>query len=164
MLNLRRGTVQLKNMGLSNVGGYPSETHLKLKTRNISLVHNIPFSLHMFLLFCRDHVSITAVQCTTIQNGWVNMKKAMGKRDLAWFEFKIRFWHISYVAQGPWLWSWSKKQKTKKTQKHKNTHKKYQPLPVASTSYHYFMKIRYPIILLKDEWKQHTKNPVIIFK
>ena len=34
-------------MGLSNVGGYPSETHLKLKTRKISLVNNIPLSLHM---------------------------------------------------------------------------------------------------------------------
>ena len=131
MLNLRRGTVQLKNMGLSNVGGYPSETHLKLKTRNISLVHNIPFGLHMFLIFCRDHVSITAVQCTTIQNGWVNMKKAMGKRDLAWFEFKIRFWHISYVAQGPWLWSWSKKQKTKKNTK---TQKHTQKIPTITCS------------------------------
>ena len=42
--------------------------------------------------------------------------------------------------------------------------KSYQPLPVASTSYHDFTKIRYPTILLKDERKQHTKNPVIIFK
>ena len=42
--------------------------------------------------------------------------------------------------------------------------KKYQLLPVASTSYHDFTKIRYPIILLKDERKQHAKNPVIIFK
>ena len=28
----------------------------------------------------------------------------------------------------------------------------------ASTSYHDFTKIHHPIILLKDEWKQHTKN------
>ena len=42
--------------------------------------------------------------------------------------------------------------------------KKYQPFSAASTSSHDFTKIRYPIILLKDEWKQHTKNHVIIFK
>ena len=40
----------------------------------------------------------------------------------------------------------------------KKKKKKYQPLPVASTSYHDFTKIHYPIILLKDEWKQHKKN------
>ena len=61
-------------MGLSSVGGYPSKTHLKLKTCKISLVHNIPFIFHMFLIFCTDHVSITVVQCTTFQNNWVNMK------------------------------------------------------------------------------------------
>ena len=48
-------------MGLSNVGGYLSETHLNLKSCKISLVNNIPFSLHMFLIFCTDHVSITTV-------------------------------------------------------------------------------------------------------
>ena len=35
--------------------------------------------------------------------------------------------------------------------------KKYHPLPEASTSYHDFTKIRYPMILLKDEQKQHIK-------
>ena len=131
--------------GLSNVGGYPSETHLNLKSRKISLANNIPFSLHMILIFCTDHVSITAVQCTTFQNDWgadIWNKLYMGKRDFAWFEFKIRFWQISLVAQGSWLWSWTKK---------------YQPLPGASTSYHDFTKIRYPIILLKDEHQQNTK-------
>ena len=44
--------------GLSKVGGYPSETHLNLKFRKFSLVNKIPFSLHMFLIFCTDHVSI----------------------------------------------------------------------------------------------------------
>ena len=40
----------------------------------------------------------------------------------------------------------------------KKTRKKQtQPLPAASTSYHDFTKIRYPMILLKDERKQHTK-------
>ena len=63
----------LSPMGLPNVGGYPSETHLKLKTRKIPLLHNIPFSVQMFLKYCTDHVSITAVQCTPFQNDWVNM-------------------------------------------------------------------------------------------
>ena len=71
----------------------------------------------------------------------------MGKRDLAWFEFL----EISYVAQGPF------------PDCNPEPKKKFQPLPVASTSYHDFTKIHYPIILLKDEWKQHKKNPVIIF-
>ena len=35
----------------------------------------------------------------------------------------------------------------------KKKKKKYQPFSAASTSYHDFTKIRYPIILLKDEWK-----------
>ena len=46
---------------------------------------------------------------------------------------------------------------------HKAHKTKYQPLPVASTSYHDFTKIRYPIILLNDKWKQHTKNTKILW-
>ena len=69
-----RWTKNLAPTGLSNVGGYPSEINLNLKFRKILLANNIPFSLHMFLIFCTDHVSITAVQCTTFQNDWADMK------------------------------------------------------------------------------------------
>ena len=65
--------------GLSNVGGYPSETHLNLKPRKISLVNKIPFSFYTcFWYFAQTmSVSITAVQCTTFQNNWADIKWAI---------------------------------------------------------------------------------------
>ena len=79
-----------------------------------------------------DNVSVTNIGgFGTEPKAPVTDYRNRGKRDFAWFGFKIRFWQISYFAQGPWLWS---------------------------------TKIRYPTILLKDERKQHTKNPVIIFE
>ena len=77
---------------LSNVGGYPSETHLKIKSRKISLANNIPFRLHMFWYFAQT-MSVSPL-CNvqyfkTIEQVW--NKLYMGKRDFAWFEFKIRF-------------------------------------------------------------------------
>ena len=140
----------LSPMELSNVGGYPSETHLKtqkIKTRKISLVHSIPFSLHMFLIFCTDHVSITAVQCTTIESMWNKL----------WANGTSLGLSLRYVSDRyPVL------HKAPDCDPEPKKKKKYQPLPVASTSYHDFTKIRYPIILLKDERKQHIKNPMII--
>ena len=44
---------------LCNIG-YPSETHLKLKSHEISFVHNIRFSCTVVLKFCTEH-SITVV-------------------------------------------------------------------------------------------------------
>ena len=51
--------------------GYQSETHPKLKSREISFVHNVRFSCPIFLKFCTEHGSITAVLCAKFQNDWV---------------------------------------------------------------------------------------------
>ena len=40
--------------------GYPSETHLKLKSREISFTHNSFISIPIILKFCTEHGSITA--------------------------------------------------------------------------------------------------------
>ena len=47
---------------------YPSKTHLKLKSREISFVHNIRFSCPIVLKFCTEHGSITAVLCATFRD------------------------------------------------------------------------------------------------
>ena len=47
--------------GLCNNIIYPSKTHLKLKSREISFIHNIRFSCPIVLKFCTEHGSITAV-------------------------------------------------------------------------------------------------------
>ena len=82
----------------------------------VSQQHPFQFT-HVFLYFAQT-MSVSPlcnVTFTTFQNDWADMKLAMGKRDIAWFEFKIRFWQISHVAQGPCLWSW-----TTHTQKNTN--------------------------------------------
>ena len=80
------GTVMLKSGAMCNMR-YPSETHLKLKSRKISFVHNIRFSCPFVLKFCREYGSITAVLCTKFQNDWIIKKYVMGKQDLTRFEF-----------------------------------------------------------------------------
>ena len=52
--------------------GYPSETHLKLKSRDISFVHNIRFSCPIVLKFCTAHGSITAMPWAKFQNDWMS--------------------------------------------------------------------------------------------
>ena len=70
--------------------GYPTDTDLKPKSREISFVNN-------FLFSC----SITAVLSAKLQNDWANEKLVMDKRDFARFGFKISFERISHIAQGP---------------------------------------------------------------
>ena len=52
---------------LCNIG-YPSETHLELKSHEISLVHNIRFNYLIDLKFCTEHGSDTAVLCAKLQS------------------------------------------------------------------------------------------------
>ena len=52
--------------------GYPSETHLKLKSGKISFVHS----------------SDTAVLCAKLQDDWIIQTKIMDEQDFAWFEFR----------------------------------------------------------------------------
>ena len=58
---------------LCNIG-YPSETHLKLKSSEILLVHNIRFSGSIHFKFCTEHGSITAMLCAKFQNDWITNK------------------------------------------------------------------------------------------
>ena len=82
--------------------GYPSETHLKLKSCEISFVHNIHLNCPMGLKFCTEHGSDTAVLCAKFQTDRWTEAWVMSKRDFVRFEFKMNFGRISHIAQGPW--------------------------------------------------------------
>ena len=60
--------------------GYPSETHIKTKSREN------PFAYNLFLC---DLKHITAVLCMKFRNGWTNETDVMGKRDSAIFELTM---------------------------------------------------------------------------
>ena len=85
--------------------GYPSETHLKLKSCENSFVHNIRLSCLNVLKFCKGHGSITAVLCAKFQNDWITHKWVMGEQNFTRFEFKMSFGRISYNAQHLWCLS-----------------------------------------------------------
>ena len=67
---------------------YLSETHLKLKSREISSPHNL-FINHPVVL-------------TKVQNDWTSGMDVMGERDFTRFGVKMSFGRISYIAQHPW--------------------------------------------------------------
>ena len=79
--------------------GYPSETHLKLKSRKISFANNIRFNRPILLKFCTEHGSITAMLFEKLQNDWTTGADVMNGGDFARFEFKMSFGRISYIAQ-----------------------------------------------------------------
>ena len=54
--------------------GYPSETHIKLKSRENSFAHNIRFSCSIVLKLCTEHGSVTAVLYVKFQNDWITNK------------------------------------------------------------------------------------------
>ena len=80
--------------------GYPSETHLKLKSRELSWIHITCCSCPIVWKFCSEHDSVTVVPCTKLQNVLETTKLVMDKQVLARFELKMRFRRISYIAQG----------------------------------------------------------------
>ena len=63
--------------------GYPSETHLKLKSCKNSFVHNICFNCPIGLKCCTEHGSDTAVLCAKFQRDRSTETWVMGKRDLS---------------------------------------------------------------------------------
>ena len=89
---------------LCNIG-YPSEPHLKLKSHEISFVHNICCDCPIGLKFCTEHGSDTVVLCTKFQSNRSTEAWVMGKRYFARSHFKMNFGRISYIAQGPWTGS-----------------------------------------------------------
>ena len=78
---------------------YPSEIHLQLKSREISLAHNSGFSWPIALKFCTEHGSIIAVLCAKFQTDWTIEMDVMEERVFARFEFKMSFGRISYIEQ-----------------------------------------------------------------
>ena len=69
---------------------YPSETHLKFKSREFAFFHNILVNT-LVLKFYTEHGSITAVLCAKFQSDWTARTYFMDERN------------ISYIAQHPWL-------------------------------------------------------------
>ena len=64
------------------------ETHLKLKSREISFVHNTRFNNPIVLKFGTDHGWITAVLCAKFQNDWTTEAKVMDERGFARFALR----------------------------------------------------------------------------
>ena len=79
--------------------GFPSETHLKLKSHKIAFAHNIRFNNAIVLKCCSEHRNVTTVLCAKFQNDWTTGADFMNERDLRRFEFKMSFGRISYNAQ-----------------------------------------------------------------
>ena len=57
--------------------GYPSETHLKLKSRKISIVRDIRLNNSISLEFCTERGSITAVLFTKRRDVWMTETNAV---------------------------------------------------------------------------------------
>ena len=96
-----------QNMGqisarvLCNIG-YPYETHLRLKSRENSFIHDIRFRCPAILKLCTEYGNIIIVLCTKIQNDWITKKYVIGERGFTRFEFKIRFGRTPYIVQHLW--------------------------------------------------------------
>ena len=85
--------------GLCNIG-YPSETHIELKSREISFAHNLSISYPTVLEFHTEHGSIIAVLCAESQIDWTTETYVLDERVFARFEFNMGFGQISYITQG----------------------------------------------------------------
>ena len=75
--------------------GFPSERHLKLKSREVPFAHN---SCWIVLKFCSEYGSDTEV----LNAKWTTETDVMDERHFARFEFKMSFERISYIAQHSW--------------------------------------------------------------
>ena len=78
--------------------GYPSETHLKLKSRKISFAHNPVLRYQIALEFCTEHDSIIAMPCANFQNDYANEMDILDERDFTKFGFEMSFVRIPYIV------------------------------------------------------------------
>ena len=60
-----------------NLRYYPSEIQLKLKSREVSFVHNLLLNYPIVLKFCAEHDSLAVVRCAKYQNDWPNETDVM---------------------------------------------------------------------------------------
>ena len=81
--------------------GYLSETHLKLKSRKISFIHNSHSKFPIVLKFCTEHGSTTVVLCAKFHNNWTIKMGDMDERNFTRFEFKMHFRRMSHTAHTP---------------------------------------------------------------
>ena len=79
--------------------GYPSETHLQFKSREISFVHNTSTSVVGSFRIFAQLGNDTAVLYVQFQNDLTTRQWVMDKQDFARFEFKMRFERILYIAK-----------------------------------------------------------------
>ena len=105
------GQQQAQSSGALCKMGYPSETHLTLKSREISFVHNIRFSCPIVLKFCTEYGSITDVFRAKFQNDWIRNQYTPfrtsfergynneSRRDFTRVGFKMGFRRTSYITQ-----------------------------------------------------------------
>ena len=64
------------------------ETNFKLKSSEISFVHNIRFSCPIVMKLCTAHSIDTATLCAKSQNDWITETQVMTGRDFATFGCK----------------------------------------------------------------------------
>ena len=81
--------------------GYPSETHLKPKSRGLSFAHNLILTYPIVLKFCGEHGDDTAMLSTKFQSDYTIETGVMDEREFTRFDFMMRFGRIFCIAQGP---------------------------------------------------------------
>ena len=81
--------------------GHPSETHLKPKSRENSVTHDLFLSCLIVLKFYTEYGNDTAALCVKFKDDLAIKTDAMDDRDFARFELNVRFGRISYIAQPP---------------------------------------------------------------
>ena len=64
--------------GLCNIR-YPSKTHLKLKPREISFIHDIRFSCLIVLTFCTEHGTDIALLCANFTRARLGRVTPLGR-------------------------------------------------------------------------------------
>ena len=62
---------------------YPSKTHFKLKSREVSFDHDAFPNWPIVLNFCTEHGSDTAVLGTKFQKDWTTKRDIIDKPDFA---------------------------------------------------------------------------------
>ena len=77
---------------------YSSKTRHKLKSREISLAHNLFLIYPTVSIFCTVHDNDTALRCVKFQNDWAAKMDILDGQDFARFEFKMNFGGSFYIA------------------------------------------------------------------
>ena len=86
--------------GCCNIG-YPYETHLKLKSREISFAQGIHSNCQIVLKIYTAHDNDTLVLCAKYENNLILKLWVMGRRVFALFELHMRFGWPLCMARVP---------------------------------------------------------------